>query len=375
MQSRSVFSILLIFLSAACVDRISFDIGEPVSNVVIEGYISDRPGPYYVRISKAFDIESKLELKKFLSAKQISIFDDLGNKEVLSGTDGLYQTSANGIRGMVGRVYTLRAELLDGRIYESIPDTLLAGGSVDSIYPSLKETKDANGISEYGFDVFFNSTAGPNDLFLWKFKGTYQIETTPQLHRKPCAPPPDDGCPDPLPCSGYILDSEALKSGGDLCRCCTCWVDIHNQSPILNDSRLVQNGKFTAMEAGSIPIDQFTFMYKMNVEISQYSLTQHSYNFWEAVKTQQNALGSLFQPISGRIPVNFKQLEGKESVAYGIFYAAQINSNSIYIKRSDIPDQRIIPQSVPFNFPDKKENSSCLDFPFSTNIKPSFWVD
>ena len=52
------------------------------------------------------------------------LFDDSGLQEDLKEiSQGVYQTSGV-IRGRIGGVYRLYIRLLDGREYESIPDTL-----------------------------------------------------------------------------------------------------------------------------------------------------------------------------------------------------------------------------------------------------------
>lgn len=103
--------------------------------VSISGFISDQPGPYEVRIYSIFDIESKESRKTAVTVKRIEISDHLGTTGVLNPIEeGIYQTDPAGIRGVVGGVYKLKVELFDGRIYESLPDTILATGSLDSMY-------------------------------------------------------------------------------------------------------------------------------------------------------------------------------------------------------------------------------------------------
>ena len=70
---------------SACVDRIDFDTGITTSfPVVIEGSISDRVGPYKVRISKAYDIESKYSIKTPINVSNVSISDGQGTIENLT---------------------------------------------------------------------------------------------------------------------------------------------------------------------------------------------------------------------------------------------------------------------------------------------------
>lgn len=382
MKGISLLSLLAIFLSAACVDRIFFDVGTDFPfTIVVEGHISDQPGPYTVELNSTYDIESKLS-RTAISAKQVVLSDNLGNSEVLANMDkGVYQTNPDGMRGTVGRVYTLRIELLDGRVYESKPDTLLASGSVDSVYHSFKEEKSADEASLYSFDIFFNSSAPSknNYNFLWKFTGTFQSDTHPELrdivnNGASCI---NGKCNFYELCSGI----RNISAFNDLpraefvrvepCSCCTCWYNIFNNLPIVSDGQLVRDGRFTAIKIYTLPLNQWIFQHKVYVTITQFSLSRQSFAFWKGIKDQKAAANSLFQPISGKIPGNFKQIIGSEKPIEGLFYSTSIASKTILIRREDVPNPRILPSE-----PTPPWAASCLTlFPNATTQKPVFWED
>ncbi len=364
------FLLSLNLIVGSCVDRINFDveIGSTFP-IAVDGHITDEPGPYEIRITKAFDLESKQSLKTPINVRSLLIKDSEGNIEQLARiADGVYQTRADGIRGQVGRAYTIRLELLDGRIYESLPDTMYATGTVNQVYHQFKEEKDMNGASKYSFDVFFNASRASesNAYFLWKFVTTYQVDTNPELFEVSCG---EAKCPRPLPCSSYILVNGLLFYAKD-CECCTCWVKSFNDLPILSDNRFVSNGVFSNVKAGNVPMNQWTFMHKVHAEVQQFSLSRRAFNFWKAVKDQKESVTSLFQPVSGKIASNFVQVSGESGPIEGLFYASAVSKGSVYIKRNDVKPQSLIPpQNNPF-----KDACSNL-FPYSTTVKPSYWID
>lgn len=369
-MKSNLITYVMVFLCSACVDRIIFDVGTPANfPIVIDGYISDEPGPYTIKVSKSFDIESKQSIKTPISVRRLVIYDDQGNSEQLTKVvDGEYQTSASGIRGTIGRVYTLEIELLDGRVYRSIPDPLLPAGKVEKVYFTYKEDKDASGATTYGFDVFFNSNAGEqtNYNFLWKFVGTFQVETNPELYTVRCG---ESRCPAPLPCSSYVLGSSGLEYAKP-CECCTCWANLFNEEPIVSDGQFIVNDQFSNVKASYVPITQWTFLHKVHAEVQQFSLSPNAYSFWKAIKDQKRALGSLFAPQAGKIPSNFTQVSGDAGQVEGIFFATAISRNSVYITKNDVPNQSVIPK-VELLFTDTCEKL----FPGSTTVKPEFWMD
>lgn len=363
--------ILLIF-GSSCIDMLDIDTGTASSfPLAIDGFISDQPGPYEVKLNKAFDIQSKIVFKTAVSARKVTISDDHGNSENLTQiTQGVYRTRTGGIHGVIGRAYKLRVELLDGRIYESIPDTIYRAGKVDSVYHRFRSEVTEGGALKYGFDVYFDSSPETKNNFryLWKFAGTFQVETNPELYDTICEA---GRCPKPLLCSGYKLNkgTDSIQYVG-LCACCTCWSTFFNDELVLSDNQFVVNGRFNNIKVAYVPVTPWTFMYKVHSEVSQWSLSQQAFDFWKSVKAQKNASASLFQPITGKVPANFVQLSGTPAPVEGLFYAASAVSKSIYITRNDVSPQSIIPpQNLPFK-------NSCLKlFPNTTLTKPSYWVN
>ena len=357
-------------MCAACVDRITFDTGTlSTYPVVIDGFISDKPGPYTIQVTKAYDIESKLSTKAPISLKSLTISDNVGTSEVMTQvSQGVYKTSATGIKGTIGRAYKIRIELLDGRIYESIPDTLHSAGTVDKVYFEFKAELNTASTYQYGFDVFFNSSAGNKDSyhFLWKFTGTFQSSTNPELHDDPCG---QGRCPKPPPCSGYIYTQGSLQKVSP-CSCCTCWYNIYNTDPIVSDGQFIEGGIFKGVKADYVPINEWTFMYKVHAQVDQMSLSSQAFEFWKGVKAQKSAALSLFQPVTGKIVSNFTQIAGPIAPIEGLFYATGITSNSVYITPQDVPLNNIIP-SVELPFQD-----NCVNlFPNATTTKPLYWIN
>ncbi len=386
---RKYFAIASVIILSACVDRIQFDIDLPQSlPVSVSGHITNLPGPYKVYLNSSFDIESKSNPKLPVSAKHVNLLDELGNDEELVEVDsGVYQTSTT--QGRIGGVYKIRIEFEDDRVYESIPDTLLAPGAIDSVYSEFTSIVNSSGATTYGFDVYVNSHGnGSNDSrYLWRMTGTFKAITHPEISLYPkggCYPIPEGfGRCNYIPlCTG--LRNIAPRGGGldyeriAPCECCTCWYQLFNNSPILSDALFTDNQKYNRVSVYRIPLDQWIFMFKIHTEISQSTLTENTFHFFKSIRGQKEAVGSLFQPVTGKIPNTFIQLNGTTTPIAGIFYAAGVASKSKYITPADVPSQIPIP-TVSFAPRGNQPGFgwvSCLDLlPNATNIKPDFWVD
>lgn len=264
------FLLLVVAITNSCVNPL--DIEESSFNadkqIVIDGYISDQPGPYIVRVFRPSAIDDVLNSRERVNAKQVSIFDDSGNREILAGERGFYYTNPNGIRGVVGRKYWLEVELLDGRIFRSMPDELQPSGSIDNVYVEFDTNKPLQGPTEYLFRVYIDATTGPNSLIRWRDTGIYYIET--------------------------------LQGG--------CWPHVYEPGPQVSDGQFVQGGKFKAVLVGSVPVNQYTFYSKFMVRVEQMSLTKSAFDFWKIAADQFDAKESLFQPAIGSLPATIFEI-------------------------------------------------------------------
>ncbi|MCB0487373.1 MAG: DUF4249 domain-containing protein [Cyclobacteriaceae bacterium] len=338
---------LVMLLVAACVDRLAIDgVAQEEGTLVVDGLITDAPGPYQVRLFRASVSDAILNNAKPVFAKEVLIFDDLGNTEVLSyKEDGLYETAPDGIRGRPGRKYGVRIKLLDGTDYESQLDEMNPVGSIDSLYYEWEAYKPLKGPPEYGFRIFSNTRGNnPGAHLRWRFSGTYVLETFPQFRRLNDAncgstPPP----PDPPPCSGWVYNLAVPGNrfaGGSLeyvgeCTCCICWVTQQEKKPTLSEDVVVTDGTFANIEVGYVSFDQWTFgKKKYMVKVEQMSLSPAAYDFWQVFKDQKEGSSSLFQPAFGRTTTNLYSTNSNNTVM-GIFYAAAIRTKVMFLTADD----------------------------------------
>jgi len=182
--SRQLSFVVILILSS-CVDRISYPVTSPQNMpVAVYGNISNQPGPYQVNINSSVDPESTASPRVPVSAKHVNLIDDSGNSEELQEiTTGIYQTSPTGIQGRIGGVYKLRIELLNGNVFESVPDTLLSPGTIDTLFHEFNAKQDFSGQTKYGFDLMVNSRANEQrgTRYMWNFTGTFKAITHPEL--------------------------------------------------------------------------------------------------------------------------------------------------------------------------------------------------
>lgn len=103
-------------VGTACTEKIDLDLKSAIPQLVIEGNISDQPGPYYVILSMS-KIYSDSNQFEGVPGALVIVSDDAGNTDTLSELlPGLYSTST--LQGVVGRTYHLQVNT-SGKTYDS----------------------------------------------------------------------------------------------------------------------------------------------------------------------------------------------------------------------------------------------------------------
>lgn len=357
MRLLVILSLALIIIDG-CVDPLEVAIPEVKFQLVVDGFITDEPGPYTVKLYRARPL--KTDLDRLVSEKfaKITLVDDAGNSELLTEVaEGVYQTSSTGIRGQVGRSYHLEILTVTGKRFFSDPEKIYPAGELKEIDYEFQPRESGD-----GFRIFVNASGAEaqDDLIRFRVVGTYEVETFPQLRTRLVE---GGRVPDPYPCSGYGVNQNGALTKYSDCTCCRCWVNQYDDIPVVADEQFASGNEFVGLEVGFVPINRQTFYSKYRVEVQQMSLTNVAYQFWKLVRAQKTGVTDLFQPPASRIQGNIHSPDPAEN-PLGIFWAAGVNKKSVFIERRQLPyliqpiDTLVAP---------------CQFFPYSTNQKPGFW--
>lgn len=344
---RSIFRLLVIalgFTQFGCVSPIEFQVPDPGMLLIVEGLISDQPGPYTVKLSRGISLAADTLVNQPESNAEVWLFDDLGNSErMLENESGTYSTSG-AIRGVVGRQYHLTIKTSDGHDFESEPSLLRPVGIISDIRYEFSERTRLTNYGEVASNVFvitIDSDEGEQDnpLIRWRFKGTFKVNTYPHLNWTET--PPYSPYKDPYPCSGYVVEEGPIGSGGILvqngpCDCCECWADQLETKPQLSDAQIAVDGHFTNVQVGEVQINNNTFAEKFLVVVEQMSLNQVAFDFFKLMRQQKENATDLFQPSSGTLTGNIRAYNPNDQVV-GLFYATAISAKHIYIPVKAVP--------------------------------------
>jgi hypothetical protein len=351
-------------LLSACIDRISLDVPNGDRHLVVEGLITDQPGPYSVTISRSFsNNDPAYGITPERGAKVSLYTDDVLVEELVEQGNGIYQITS--VTGVVGRAYHIIIETKDGRRYTSEPEVLRPVGELTGIRAEFEartiQTLDGEKDGDR-FNIFIdgNITDEPESFVRWRFKGTYLVRTNPELAYGFL-----EGIKinTPYECSGYRSDFGGPLIYVQPCSCCTCWVTEHDDRWFVGRSADVTQAGYKDVFVGQANVTPLTFLERYRVEIEQMSLSPKAYDFFRQLEAQAQGVESLFQPATGPIKGNLAAMDSDERVL-GLFYASSSKTISMDLLRSDVPYK--VPQPDTIRTP-------CTGMRGSSNAKPAFW--
>lgn len=326
--------------------------------IVVQGMITDQPGPYQVTVSKTIPINQQGETLGVLTGASVEIQDDQGYSEkLIEKSSGNFYTQ--NIQGVIGNSYTITITTQEGYVYQSSLEKLLPVGDFSNLHfqfvqhePPDYASYDVN--TTNGFNIYIDSNILPEqeNRVWWRRTGTYHVYTYAGFEMI------DDGTfTQPVKCS--------FSGPWNTCTCCDCWVTEYNQSPLISDPKFVNNGKINNYNIAFVQASRRTMYDKYHLEIEQLSLSKQVYNFWSLVQIQQSNSSNLFQTPPPKTTGNITATTPNATPVIGYFAASSVKSHAIEMTAADVPY---------FIQPIDSIKYSCLEvFKNSTNQKPTFW--
>jgi hypothetical protein len=117
LEAYAVTGLIIMAMLSSCQKVINIDLNSASPQLVVEANISDKPGPYYVKLSKTVNFDNITSIPAVTGAI-VEMSDSAGSSETLTELiNGIYKT--NSVKGIPGHTYRLTIKT-DGQVFESI---------------------------------------------------------------------------------------------------------------------------------------------------------------------------------------------------------------------------------------------------------------
>lgn len=307
----------------SCVDEFWPDLGSKYEELlVVDGLISDSPGPYTVKLSLSTQVERPYFVP--LENAQVSISDDSGNSNELAEIDkGTYQTTNPDFIGKVGKKYKIHIETAEGKKYESGFQELRMVAGIDSVYAKIEynySKLSGQDVPGYQFYIDTDYPEMDTNYFIWQLENTFKFQSNYTLK--------------------FIYDG-SYHTPGQYDSIYNCWkTDIVNGIYLVNTENLAQPAvkgfplNFVSTETKKLSI-------KYSLLVRQLSVTKEAYEFWNNVGLIEEGQGALFATQPYQVRGNVKNVDDDNEPVLGYFITAGMTEKRIFIDK---------PTGVPFYY-------------------------
>jgi hypothetical protein len=326
-------------LTVGCIDPILIVMEEGVGTLVVDGTVTDQPGPHVIKLSRSINFDNTRVLRVYPVPEQNATVTVSNNHGVTVTAHeiqpGSYQLD---MQGVPGDTYELRIQTADGKNYVSEQETMEPVQDVERIEFELK----------FYDQLFINANGNARVLSIDAFF-IYAIVNDPSEHRNFYRWQSDG-----------IFEFFSLTDNPNIRQCWAPVSRLESKIEIAADSHM--NGKMLRQLVCIVPYNRTT---QFLVNIQQQSLTERAHEFWKASQTQQTTTGSVFDPPPGLVRGNvFNATDAGETVL-GFFGASSIYRTSILLER--FRDAGFVPPGYPIAI----RPGDCRTHELgATNVKP-----
>jgi hypothetical protein len=370
----------MILVMNACTDSFVPDVEKYNELMVVDGNVNDGPGPYVFKLSKSSRTKERAAFIPYTNC-MVQLEDNTGLKVTLSEKQaGVYQTDSAAIQGIPGRSYKLSISTADGESFESLPEQLLQGVKIQSVYGVLEHKTDPKlffGRDGYQFYVDAETPSTTNNYVFWRMQCTYKFQTD-------------------FPILCYYDHGVHPVINGDTFKTCYRTVDILNLY-LLNTNELQQK------EIKGMPLnyeDNYTKALTMrySLKVSQFTLNEDAFKYWSTVKKMVDAGGDLYTTQPYQVGNNLMNLTHPDKPVLGYFMVAGLSEKRIFVNHPPIVNRYDVckigdSQRYPLNWfvnnpaiwPVYYANNNggvyylpqeCVDCRVNgTQARPGFWVE
>ena len=333
----------------------------PENILVVEGLLTDAPGPHYVKLFRSAPFNQQQNQLPLQNAV-VQVEDNTGYIEIFNEiTPGYYQ-STQGFRGIPGRQYTLKIITPDGEEYHSRSQLLIpVTRKIDNLTGIYKDDKIIETPDNEGEVIIESIEAIEVFGDVWNIPGTFprmrfEVDILIQYWMMEEQRTPDN------PSDPPVFYCRIRNRAGDYpnitkAREHTASRDIvnHNFGYIPKEKKYYQGTRSFGY------IDRRIFI------IDHYSLNEESYNYYRNLEKLINAEGRLFDPVAVRLDGNVYSPDDETKIALGFFEVSGKASSTFAMNPEPFRRTNIVFEKI--HDLDHLPRHEC-----SREIKPPLWV-
>ena len=312
--NKIVVWIILIMGCGSCIEPFEPELRESQEVMVINGVITDQPGPHTVEISLSTSYRDPIY--KPVPGCAVRVVDERGeSQDYLEKEPGIYEAYLPASFLAVGKSYSIAVVAPDGNEYRSDFDTLLAFPPVDSVYFEVKsqETYDP-GETLYGLQFYsdLETRSGSAANFRWALEETWEYDSpyTPTYIWFGGERPIDT-----------IFEDTVT----------TCYMSVPVKSVFTATTHSLSGREIKRNPLNYVSNETPRLKIRYSLLVEQQSLTNDAFEYWDRLKSMTQGTGGLYETQPPSSAGNLYNTDDPSERVLGYFYATQPRYKRIFV--------------------------------------------
>jgi len=373
-----ILFVIPLLVSSSCREEFMPDVEKYDNLLVVDGMITNEPGPYTIRLSRSSNV-NKPDYNP-LPDCHVILHEKEGSSEVLKEAEpGVYKTDSSGIRGQAGKSYKLEINTPDGDHYESDFIPMQPPVPIDTVEAELqyRETnKYSRPLGGYQFYLSAAPAEQGDSYFLWKLEETYQYRSEFRIH--------------------MIYRGMGIENFPNRDSLYTCWKTQDVPQIFVGSTKGLTSSKIDHEPIHYINTETKRLQVRYSLLVKQYSINSSAYSHWKAIKEQVAGDDFLFSSQPYQIRGNIYNTDNHNEAVLGFFTVGSVSKKRFFFNRPDAeffyntcvpnPDLMALAYTPPEEFPvylthTDEGTAFASDYCFDCTLwggvleKPDFWVD
>ena len=308
---KIIIGLLMFALLAGC--KIPYDPplkATATNNLVVEGYI-DGAAPTTIKLSRTRPLSvGDTAAFRYETGAVVSIEDDHQNQYPLAETANGAYVSFGILSLNPGNQYRVNIVTRDGKAYVSDFVPFKQSPPIDAVSFKLKDN---------GAQVFVNTHDQNNatKYYRWEYNETWEIHSFYSSNLKY-----DE------PSFSVIPRTEQVR---------ICWRYAKFNTILLASSAKLSSDVVHEMPLVYIQPHDSRLSVLYSILVTQYALDIDAYNYWEAMKSNTENVGSIFDPQPNQTRGNVHNAADASEVIVGYIGAGNSFTTRVFIPNSDLP--------------------------------------
>lgn len=341
---------LIFTLAGGCIKEVQFSESPPPNLLVVDGRITTSEGPHILYLGRL--VRYGQQIRRPVPDAEVRLVDDEGRTYAYQYVPAEERYELTGVKGEIGRTYSIEIRTGNEQVYHSEPETLLPVPEIDSLSYNVRfeETQTEAGtlIDRYFFNLFVNTRLHPMEegpYLRWEVDYSYSF-TEIQVH------------PLKIPATCYMtepFDPFRIK--------------------LFNGSEA--DGQSIRVDLGSRSID-WRFNWRNYFNVYQSSLTEEAFRYWTNIDKVSDPSGTIFDAPPAAVRGNIRNINNTDEQVLGYFGASAIDTMRIFTTKYDIapvaaPAMIPLCRRTPGSSRIPPACSNCMSLPNSSYERPDYW--